>query len=316
MRLPSLCKSNFSSTKVTGNCGANATKSASVVARVAVALAVAQHPKRNQVADIPPSPLRQRHVLKNYLQEPGTKVYANSEQDKIEENFNQQQTSCIISSHTNTHLYKTTANIGTGRGGKRRLIDMAKSNQSQPPSKVPKTTPSAYVDIEQFKQTATKYSWHWNELDKARDCHLDEGNTRVLFHPECAEGAAAIRGSRPFRRDGSIYYWEIKVLSKLFGTSTMFGVCTKKQRLSPKRGSEVPFCNIIGLDEEGWSLSHKGYVWHDGDFQNYTNPLPIENATIGVLLDTSRGELSFYVVSEVFFFSIYIKQIYLFCINH
>lgn len=109
---------------------------------------------------------------------------------------------------------------------------------------------------------------------------------------------AAVRGNEPLRRNGSSYYWELRVLDKIFGTSLMFGVCTKHQQLSKNS-----YCNIVGLDHNGWSLSHKGFVWHSGQHRKFAEPFPMYDVTVGVLFDTARGELSFFVVSHRFLFA-------------
>lgn len=73
----------------------------------------------------------------------------------------------------------------------------------------------------------------------------------------------------------------------------MFGVCTKEQNLSAN-----DYCNLIGLDKHGWSLSHKGHLWHNGECNQYTSIFP-EHGTvkIGLFFDTMRGQLSYFMVS-------------------
>lgn len=116
----------------------------------------------------------------------------------------------------------------------------------------------------------------------------------VCFHPECSEGAAAIRGSEPLIRNGNHYYWELVVYEKVYGTSVMFGLCTKDQSLHAN-----DYCNLIGLDQNGWSLSHKGLIWHEGKHARYSHLFPTnQTITLGLLFNTMRGELSYFMVRE------------------
>lgn len=123
---------------------------------------------------------------------------------------------------------------------------------------------------------------------------LSDDKLEVCFHPECAESTAAIRGSQPFRQNGNYYYWEVTIYDKIFGTSMMLGLCTEDQALQ-----RADYCNLIGLDANGWSLSHKGLIWHDGKVARYTNDFGAnQDTTIGLLFDTMRGELSYLINGE------------------
>lgn len=123
-------------------------------------------------------------------------------------------------------------------------------------------------------------------------CVVYPDKLEVCFHPQCSESAAAIRGSQPLVRNGNYYYWEIEVLDKAYGTSVMFGVCTKEQKLHAN-----DYCNLVGLDREGWSLSHKGLIWHNTKMCPYVNPFPANQPiTLGILFNTMRGELSYFMV--------------------
>lgn len=73
----------------------------------------------------------------------------------------------------------------------------------------------------------------------------------------------------------------------------MFGLCNKQQQLHANE-----YCNLIGLDTNGWSLSHKGLIWHNGKNEQYTGEFPRnQTVTIGLLYNTMRGELSYFMVS-------------------
>lgn len=122
-------------------------------------------------------------------------------------------------------------------------------------------------------------------------CALSDDQLEVCIHPDYSEGAAAVRGSQPINRLADYHFWEITVFDHIYGTSVMFGVCTKQQPLY-----ENDFCNLIGLDSSGWSLSHKGTIWHNNKSAQYTDTFPIrQTLTIGLLYNRIRGELSYFL---------------------
>lgn len=55
------------------------------------------------------------------------------------------------------------------------------------------------------------------------------------------------------------------------------------------------FTNLLGEDKNGWGLSHKGLLWHDGMARNYTKRFKENQATkIGILFDGIAGTLTYY----------------------
>lgn len=70
----------------------------------------------------------------------------------------------------------------------------------------------------------------------------------------------------------------------------MFGIGTRNVRLHAN-----VFKNMLGEDEHGWGLSHKGLLWHNGFAYNYTKRFK-ENlpTTVGILFDGIAGTLTFY----------------------
>lgn len=86
------------------------------------------------------------------------------------------------------------------------------------------------------------------------------------------------------------FYWEIKISDRIFGTSMMFGIGTRKGRMHAEC-----FLNMIGEDENGWGLSHKGLLWHNNQWIQFTKPFP-ENrpTTIGLLFDAGQGTLTYF----------------------
>lgn len=55
------------------------------------------------------------------------------------------------------------------------------------------------------------------------------------------------------------------------------------------------FTNLLGEDQHGWGLSHKGLLWHGGRWYHYTKPFRENEATtIGILFDGISGTLTYY----------------------
>jgi len=119
---------------------------------------------------------------------------------------------------------------------------------------------------------------------------VDKENLVAHFHPFWSNGTAAIRANKPINRERCKYYWETLVKDRLFGTSMMFGVSTRSARLHCNS-----FVNLIGEDEFGWGLSHKGLIWHNSQWKAYTKPFRENRSTlIGCMYDGLEGTLTFY----------------------
>lgn len=70
----------------------------------------------------------------------------------------------------------------------------------------------------------------------------------------------------------------------------MCGIGTKGCRLHAES-----FVNLIGENEHGWGLSHKGLLWHGGHWIKYTSAFPENTATtVGLLYDGKSGTLTYY----------------------
>ena len=133
--------------------------------------------------------------------------------------------------------------------------------------------------------------WTWNPREKSHEVKLSggENNRTAQFHPNWSNGTAGIRGTKELQA-GSRYYWEITIPSRVFGTSMMLGVGTKKTRLHIDA-----FVNIIGEDDQGWGLSHRGLLWHNGKSRKYTKPFKENESTkVGILYDGVKGTLTYY----------------------
>eukprot|EP00091_Calanus_sinicus_P013703 TRINITY_DN30428_c0_g1_i1.p1 TRINITY_DN30428_c0_g1~~TRINITY_DN30428_c0_g1_i1.p1 ORF type:complete len:123 (-),score=12.43 TRINITY_DN30428_c0_g1_i1:24-392(-) len=94
---------------------------------------------------------------------------------------------------------------------------------------------------------------------------MDQSERIAHFHPNWSNGTAGVRGTRVL--NGGRFYWEINVSQRIFGTSMMFGIGTRKARLHVDA-----FVNMLGEDENSWGLSHKGLLWHGGHHNNTSSP--------------------------------------------
>ena len=135
--------------------------------------------------------------------------------------------------------------------------------------------------------------WSWNKNDKSHEALLyGSKQTIVHFHPNWSYGTAGVRGTRVLNEGR--FYWEINISQRIFGTSMMFGICTKKARLHVNT-----FVNMLGEDDHSWGLSHKGILWHAGRHKQYINPFSENIATtIGLYFDGVAGTLTYYKDTE------------------
>ncbi|KAL1374570.1 hypothetical protein pipiens_004872 [Culex pipiens pipiens] len=138
-------------------------------------------------------------------------------------------------------------------------------------------------------QNGCEDKWSWSKRDRSKEVWLSGANNRTVhFHPNWSKGTAGIRGTRVL--NNGRYYWELSVSQRVFGTSMMFGIGTKKARLHVNA-----FTNLLGEDKNGWGLSHKGLLWHGGIARNYTKRFKENQATrIGILFDGVAGTLTYY----------------------
>lgn len=131
--------------------------------------------------------------------------------------------------------------------------------------------------------------WTWNRRDRSPEVRLYGTAFRTAhFHPNWSSGTAGVRGKRVL--NNGRYFWELNISQRIFGTSMMFGIGTRKARLHADA-----FTNLLGEDEHGWGLSHKGLLWHGGRWYHYTKPFRENEATtIGILFDGIAGTLTYY----------------------
>lgn len=64
------------------------------------------------------------------------------------------------------------------------------------------------------------HEWVWDSSVLTSASQLFLEGQEVHFHPVYSSGTAAVRGSKPCV-GGNVYYWEIKVLTPIFGTDVV-----------------------------------------------------------------------------------------------
>ncbi|XP_056630939.1 SPRY domain-containing SOCS box protein 3 [Diorhabda carinulata] len=131
--------------------------------------------------------------------------------------------------------------------------------------------------------------WTWDRREKSPEVRLHGPGLRIAhFHPNWSSGTAGVRGTKVL--NNGRYFWELHLSRRIFGTSMMFGIGTKKARLHADS-----FTNLLGKDNQGWGLSHKGLLWHSGRWTHYTKPFRENVPTkIGILFDGIAGTVTYY----------------------
>lgn len=124
----------------------------------------------------------------------------------------------------------------------------------------------------------------WDTVTKSEFATISQDSKTVLFFDGLeSKGTAGARLTIPVT-DGS-FYFEFKVGEPLFGTAVMFGLGTEDIRLSFGNYNYVP---LIGMDQNGWGLSYKGTVWHNGKYKKFCDAFFDENTCIGMMYHNKK----------------------------
>ncbi|XP_076233958.1 SPRY domain-containing SOCS box protein 3 [Calliopsis andreniformis] len=134
------------------------------------------------------------------------------------------------------------------------------------------------------------YEWAWDKDHVSSTIVLSEHNLEVQFHNRFSCGTAAVRGEKPLEK-GRHHYWEVKMLSPIYGTDNMIGAGTSKVDLDSAKNV---FCSLLGLDQESFGFSYQGYIQHAGRKRNYGACFG-QGSLVGMHLDAWRGTLEFYI---------------------
>ncbi|XP_046619569.1 SPRY domain-containing SOCS box protein 3-like [Neodiprion virginianus] len=132
--------------------------------------------------------------------------------------------------------------------------------------------------------------WQWDEKYASKTLRLSKMNLEVNFNPGYSMGTSAVRGNK-LMASGRHHYWEVKMITQVYGTDIMIGVGTSKVNLE---SFGLTFTSLLGLDSESWGFSYKGDIQHRGQKQKYSLPFA-QGSLVGVHLDTWRGTLEFYL---------------------
>ncbi|XP_046403514.1 uncharacterized protein LOC124169083 [Ischnura elegans] len=119
---------------------------------------------------------------------------------------------------------------------------------------------------------------------------LMSDNRQVMFHPSYSSGTAAVRGQHPLE-PGMHHYWEVKILTSLYGTDMMVGVGTAAVDLHKDR---FKYVSLLGEDNESWGYSYNGNLQHGGKKTYNGYPFGL-GSIIGVHVDLWHGKLEFFL---------------------
>ncbi|XP_063972335.1 SPRY domain-containing SOCS box protein 3-like isoform X2 [Diachasmimorpha longicaudata] len=135
----------------------------------------------------------------------------------------------------------------------------------------------------------TEHEWSWDETLVTSTAELSQHNLEVKFHPGYSNGTAAVRGNQRLDKDRH-HYWEIKMLTPIYGTDVMVGVGTDKAQLDVG----AKFCSLLGMTKDSWGFSYRGKIHHAGESRSYAMPFG-QGSIVGVHLDTWKGTLQFFL---------------------
>ncbi|XP_022916517.1 SPRY domain-containing SOCS box protein 3 [Onthophagus taurus] len=138
-------------------------------------------------------------------------------------------------------------------------------------------------------ETNQTYNWNW-EPQRTGTHVLSNGNREVVFHPVYSPGTAAVRGNKILEKNMH-HYWEIKILTKLYGTDVMIGVGTPDVSLEER---QYKFCSMLGCEDQSWGYSYRGSLQHNKLTREYGPPFGI-GTIIGIHLDMYSGTLEYYM---------------------
>ncbi|XP_044017793.1 SPRY domain-containing SOCS box protein 3-like [Aphidius gifuensis] len=138
---------------------------------------------------------------------------------------------------------------------------------------------------------ATRFEWTWDEkvISPTNSLSISKENREVEFHPGYSSGTAAVRANK-FMEKNRHHYWEVKMITPIYGTDVMIGVGTEQAELSANN----KFCSLLGLNKESWGFSYKGKIQHNGERRDYSEQF-YQGSLVGVYYDSWKGTIEFFV---------------------
>ncbi|XP_017780406.1 PREDICTED: SPRY domain-containing SOCS box protein 3 [Nicrophorus vespilloides] len=133
--------------------------------------------------------------------------------------------------------------------------------------------------------------WLWDESCEGSDCVIAKQNKcEVLFHPVYSSGTAIIRGDQVFEKNFH-YYFEVKILTTLYGTDVMVGVVTPDVNF---KKYQLKFCSMLGHDDKSWGYSYSGHLHYYGLTRKYSKQFGL-GSLVGMYVDMCRGTIEYYL---------------------
>jgi len=145
-------------------------------------------------------------------------------------------------------------------------------------------------DKDDEKAESERHDWTWDTSCRSQSVLLVQFNTQVIFHPTYSSGTAAVIGNSPLSTPHH-HYWEVKMMSPVYGTDVMVGLATKAINTTSHTHS---FASLLGHDTNSWGFSYQGFVQHGGKKVAYGERWGKGN-TVGVHYDSWRGTVEFYI---------------------
>ncbi|XP_030768066.1 SPRY domain-containing SOCS box protein 3 isoform X1 [Sitophilus oryzae] len=136
------------------------------------------------------------------------------------------------------------------------------------------------------------YEWSWENV-KTPNIKISNDCREVLFHPIYSSGTGAVRGNKCLEQNIH-HYWEVKIMSKLYGTDVMIGVGTAKILFSEWK---YKFTSLLGNNSESWGYSYQGEIQHNNLKGSYGRQYGL-GSIIGVHLDLCNGTLQYFLNRE------------------
>ncbi|XP_029170786.1 SPRY domain-containing SOCS box protein 3-like [Nylanderia fulva] len=146
------------------------------------------------------------------------------------------------------------------------------------------------VSNNQQTEADNDYEWTWDKEHSTSSTHLSNNNLNVTFHPVYSTGTAVVRGNKLLEK-GRHHFWEVLMMTGIYGTDVMIGVGTANAKLNVASNY---FCALLGQDQESWGFSYRGYVQHNSKKFKYGD-LFDQGQIVGIHLDAWSGMLEFFI---------------------
>nr|CAH7723015.1 unnamed protein product [Callosobruchus chinensis] len=130
--------------------------------------------------------------------------------------------------------------------------------------------------------------WSWSSI--STNARVLNNCRDILFHPYISSGTGAARVDLELKPNFH-YYWEIKMLTMLYGTDVMVGVGTSDVILN---NWKYKACSMLGIDSNSWGYSYRGIIQHNNARKRYGSKFGF-GSIIGVHLNMCNGTLEYYL---------------------